>query len=175
MKHPKKIFILGTIGSGKSTLAKQVSEKLKIKHYDLDDVFWTRKFNEKRREKDRDKKFRKLCDKRKWIIEGVYSTWIEYGIKKAEMVLLLKIPKRSLWWRITKRTLKKEKSKRFGEKRYKENFKDYLGLLKAANKYYKKKFTRGYYRHKELIDKHKVEFIILKNNKQVNEFIEGLR
>ncbi len=59
----KRIFILGNMGSGKSTLAKKISKKLNISHYDLDDIFWSRKFNKKRNYKLRDKKFRELCDK----------------------------------------------------------------------------------------------------------------
>jgi adenylate kinase family enzyme len=170
----KRIFILGTVGSGKSTFAKKLSKILKIKHYDLDDVFWSRKFNKKRSEVNRDKEFKELCDKKEWIIEGVYSTWIDYGIKKSNLVVLLKIPKISLSWRITKRSLKREKQKKLGKKRYKQNFKDYLGLLKAVNNYYKKKFARGYYKHKELIDNHKVDFVVLKTNKQINNFFDDI-
>jgi len=51
---PQKIFVLGTIGSGKSTFSKKLSLILKIKHYDLDDIFWTNKFNKKRSEGARD-------------------------------------------------------------------------------------------------------------------------
>ncbi len=171
---PKRIFIIGTIGSGKSTLAKKLSSILKIKHYDLDDVFWTNKFNKKRSEKARDTKFKNLCNKKEWIIEGVYSTWIEYGIKKADLVVLLKIPKTSLFWRITKRSLKREKQKQLGKKRYNQNFKDYIGLLKAMNRYYNKNFDRGYYKHKELIDKNKVKFVILKTNKDIDNFFEDI-
>jgi len=171
----KKIFILGTVGSGKSTLAKRISNKLKIPTHDLDHIFFAKTFNKKRNEKSRDKKFKELCKKKEWIIEGVYSTWIEYGIKKADLVILLKIPKKVLFWRITKRTLKREKSKKLGKERYQENFKDYLKLLRATKNYYNKKFTRGYYKHKELINTNKIKFVALKNNKQINEFLKKLK
>jgi len=165
---PKKIFILGTVGSGKSTLAKELSKKLNIKHYDLDDVFWTKKFNQKRTEKERDKLLLKICKNKSWIIEGVYTDWIEKGIKKSDLVILLKIPIITLMYRITKRTLKREKSRLKGKEKYNENFKDYVNLLKAAKRYPKK----SYLKHKELVDKHKVNFIILKNNKDIKKFIK---
>jgi adenylate kinase family enzyme len=167
---PKKIFILGTVGSGKSTLAKELSKKLKIKHYDLDDVFWTKKFNQKRTEKERDKLLLKICKKKSWIIEGVYTDWIEKGIKKSDLVVLLKIPFRVLLYRITKRTLKREKSKLKGKERYNENFKDYLNLLRAAKRYPKK----SYLQHKELVDKHKVNFIVIQKNKEIKNFIKEI-
>ncbi|MEJ2268107.1 MAG: AAA family ATPase, partial [Nanoarchaeota archaeon] len=158
----KKIFILGNMGSGKSTLAKIISEKLEIKCYDLDDIFWTKKFDKKRSKKIRDKMFKELCDKDKWIIEGAYATWIEYGIKKAEVIILLKIPVKSLLWRITKRSIKREKKKNFGEERYQRSFKDYMNLIKATLKYYKREDGGGFHQHKKLIKKHKTEFIIIK-------------
>ncbi len=170
----KKIFILGNMGSGKSTLAKIISEKLNIKNYDLDDIFWTKKFNKKRSEKARDKMFKKLCDKDKWIIEGAYSTWIEYGIKKADVIVLLKIPIKSLLWRITKRSIKREKQKNLGKERYQQSFKDYMNLIKATLKYYKRKDGKGFHQHKKLIDTHKAEFVIIKNNKDLKNFIENL-
>jgi len=170
----KKIFILGNIGSGKSTLAKRLCSILKIKHYDLDNLFWTNKFNKKRSEKVRDEKFKELCNKKEWIIEGVYSTWIEYGIKKADLVVLLKISKKDLLWRITKRSIKKEEEKKLEIERYTQNFSDYLQLIKATLKYYVRKDGRGYLKHKELIEKNKVDFIILKTSKEINNFLKEI-
>lgn len=161
----KKIFILGNMGSGKSTLAKTISEKLNIKHYDLDDIFWKKKFNKKRDIKSRDKKFKELCNKKQWIIEGAYATWIEFGIKKADLVILLKIPLKSLLWRITKRSIKRNE----------ENIKGWIGLTKATIKYYKRKDGKGFHEHEKLIDKNKVKFILIKNNKELNNFIKKLK
>ena len=172
MTKPKKIYILGTVGSGKSTLAKELAKKLKIKHYDLDDIFWVRKFNKKRKEKDRQKKFKHLCDKKEWIIEGVYSTSIDYGIKKANLVVLLKISKKTLLWRITKRSFKREKQKKLGKLGYKQGFKNYLGLLKATKNYYKKDFDRGYIKHRELTEKYSSKFIEIKNNRDLKNLLK---
>ena len=158
---------------GKSTIAKKISDKLNIPHYDLDNIFWT-KFNKKRSEKAREIKFKELCNKKKWIIEGAYSTWIEYGIKKADLIVLLKIPMISLLWRITKRSIKREKQKNLGEERYQQNFKDYIQLIKVTLKYYTRNDGRGYLKHKELIEKSKVNFIILKTNREINDFIKNI-
>jgi len=166
----KRIFILGTVGSGKTSLARELSRKLNIEHYDLDDIFWTKKFNKKRNEKQRDKLLKNIICKKKWIIEGVYTDWIDEGIKKGDVIIILDIPFRSLFYRITKRTLKKEKSKQKGQEKYKENWRDFLGLIKAAKRY---KINSGaYYKHKKIIDKHKVNFVILRSKKQINKFLK---
>jgi adenylate kinase family enzyme len=166
----KRVFILGTVGSGKTSLARELSKKLNIKHYDLDDIFWTKRFNKKRDEKQRNKLLKNIISKKKWIIEGVYTDWIEEGIKKSDDVIILDIPFRSLFYRITKRTLKKEKSKEKGEEKYKENLRGFLGLIKSAIRY--KGGSRAYYKHKKMIDKYKVNFIILRSKKQINKFLE---
>jgi adenylate kinase family enzyme len=160
----KKIFILGTVGSGKSTLANQLSEKLRINHYDLDDVFWENKFNKKRSEQEREKEFNKIINKDSWIIEGVYTAWIEEGIKKSDLVILLKVPLSTLASRITKRSIKNKG----------ESFKGYAGMLKAARNYYKKTHKRGYFKHKELVGKHNINFIMLRKGKEIKEFIEEI-
>lgn len=166
-----RIYIIGTVGSGKSYLAKKLSEILNIKHYDLDDIFWAEKYNEKRNEKERNQLFRKLCNKKRWIIEGVYASWIEEGIKKSDEVILMDTPLHKLVWRLTKRQINREKSKKKGTKRYKESFIGCIGLIKKAIKYKNKNYPRGYYKHKELIGKHKIDFVCLKNKKQANDFL----
>ena len=42
------------------------------------------------------------------------------------------------------------------------------------NRYYNKNFDRGYYKHKELIDKNKVKFVILKTNKDIDNLFEDI-
>ena len=39
---PKKIHIIGSVASGKTTLAKELSRKLAIPYYELDNVVWKR-------------------------------------------------------------------------------------------------------------------------------------
>ena len=104
----------------------------------------------------------------------MYSTWIEEGVKKSNMVILLDIPLPTLFWRITKRTLTREKSRMLGQDRYRESFSGYFGLLKAVIKYRGKSFEKGLYKHKEIIGKHKVDFVVLKNKKQIKRFLEEM-
>lgn len=39
---PNKIHIIGSVGSGKTTLARELSSKLNIPFYELDNVMWKR-------------------------------------------------------------------------------------------------------------------------------------
>jgi len=170
-KKLDRIYILGTVGSGKSSLAKRLSKLLGASHYDLDNLVWTKTLRKKFSEKTRDKKFNNLIKKRKWVIEGAYSRkWIEKGIKKSNLIILLKPSFKKLLFRITKRFLRRKSCGRNWE-----SWKDYVGLLNAGKDYNKKGADTGYYRHKKMIDKHNVNFVVIKNNRQLKEFLNNLK
>jgi adenylate kinase family enzyme len=100
-----RIHILGTSGSGKSFLAKKLSTILDIEHYDLDDFFFIRKYDKKRSKVARKKLLDNLAKKRKWIVEGVYASWVDSSIKRSDMVILIDTPFRVVAWRIFHRFL----------------------------------------------------------------------
>ena len=82
--------------------------------------------------REREKKFRKISKRKKWIIEGAYSkSWTEPIIKNADLVILLDVKistsKKRIIWRYIKRKLKKIT-------RDKETLKGMLELLKTLNR-----------------------------------------
>lgn len=161
-----RIHILGTPGSGKTFLAKKLSNTLRIKHYDLDDIFWKRKYNEKRKENERNKLLDKICKGKRWIIEGAYSSWVEKSIKGSDLVIWIDMPFHTLMWRIFGRYFKRRKQKR------QENWKDILALAKYVRNYKRDNQPAGYYKHKELIEKHKVDFVYIKSKKELDGFFK---
>lgn len=170
---PRRIHVLGVCGSGKTFFSEKLSKLLKVKVYDLDDIFWikkeARKDNIKRSEKERKKLLKEIIKKKKWIIEGCYSFWIENSIKRSDFVIWLDPPFYVLVYRII---LKFLKGKFLGSK---EGWKDFWALLKYAKNYHKKGQPVGYYEHKKLVEKHKKEFVILKNNKDIKKFLEKIK
>ncbi len=163
----KRIYILGTAGSGKTVLAKEISHAFKIRHYDLDNLFWVRKYDKKRNEKDRKKLLKIICKNKQWVIEGVYASWVDDAIKKSDLVIWLDISRHTITWRIIRRFLKRRQ-------KHKESWKDLITLIKYVRNYRKKDQPAGYYKHKELIDKHKVDFVHIKTKKELNNFIHEL-
>ncbi|MNR10461.1 topology modulation protein [compost metagenome] len=69
---PRKIHIIGSVGSGKTTFARNLSHKLNIPHYELDNVVWKRAYPRdiKRTEEERDGLLRTIINSSSWIIEG---------------------------------------------------------------------------------------------------------
>ncbi len=168
MKKPQRIRVLGTSGSGKTYLAKKLSKELKIKYYDLDDIFWIKKYTKKLPKHKRKEKAKDLTKRRKWIIEGIYGDWSLSSFKKSDLVIWLDPPFRIRSWRIFKRYLRRKL-----DKSIEECWKDCFGLIKYSRTYKRKsnEDSESYKSHREIINKHKINFIILRNRKQINKFL----
>tara|TARA_Y100000034_G_C6652209_1_gene285523 strand:+ start:56 stop:574 length:519 start_codon:yes stop_codon:yes gene_type:complete len=167
-EKPKKIYILGTSGSGKSTLAKKLSEGLKIKSYDLDDIYWYKKYTKKIKKSKRRGKLKQLIKgKKKWILEGIYTDWSDEAIKKADLIIWISTPSRVLSWRIFKRYMKRK-----GE--LDETLRDCINLIKYARGYKKHPSSTGYEAHKKVIKKHTKKVVVLKNNRQIKKFLKDI-
>ena len=166
---PNRIHILGTSGSGKTYLSKKLSEKLKIKIYDLDDIFFIRKYDKKRDIEKRKQLLKKIVKRKTWIIEGVYSTWVEESIKKSDLVIMLDPAYYVLAYRLILRFFKRKVRKN------RDTLKDLWMLLKFSKSYHNKDLSGSFQGHKELIDRHKVEFVYLKNKRELNWFLEEFK
>ena len=160
---------MGPSGCGKSFFAKKISKKLNIPIYDLDDYFWIDKYTKILPKEKREEKIKKILIRKKWIIEGVYSTNIDNILKKTDLLVWLNYSSKTLSWRLLTRYLKRKITK--GPK---ENLKDTVKLIKFS-RLYSTKTSRLYKKHKKLRKKHKVFVVTIKNNKQLNKFLKDLK
>lgn len=171
--NPKKIHIVGIYGSGKSTLAKKLKEILGYKIYDLDEIKYKRKYDKIRSVKERLKIVREISNKKTWITEGA---WLDYALdlyKKADLVILLKIPKKILYKRILIRYLKRKIS---SEKYFKNNLKTTIKIMKKVKKYFHDpNWFMNLKSHKDYLDKYAKKVLVIKNNKELKSFIENLK
>ncbi|WP_409341026.1 DNA topology modulation protein FlaR [Paenibacillus sp. MBLB4367] len=90
-----RIHIIGGSGSGKSYIAALLSDKLRIPHYDLDDIFWDHQSNEygvKAPEDERDRRLREIIGLDSWIAEGVYRSWVGPSFAAADKIVVLMTP-----------------------------------------------------------------------------------
>ncbi len=161
----QRIYVIGTSGSGKTYLAKKISEKLKLKHYDLDDFYWIKKYTKKRPKEKRKELAKKLSKKKSWVAEGIYGDWAIDLIKKAQIIVWLDVSayKRSI--RILKRYFKGDEGTLIST----------LKLVKYSLKYNLGKHSQSKKAHKELFKENRITPLILKKDKQVNEFLGSLK
>ncbi len=164
----KKIHITGPYGSGKTTLGEKISEKLKIPFYSFDDIKYLVKWTKKRPTKEIINEVKKISKQRKWVTEGNLTDYAESIFKNADLIIILKPKKLTSKLRILKRYL-------FRQKQENDTLKGATKLIRKINKYYKGKEHPSLYSHQKLIKKYNKKFVILKNKKQINNFVKSLK
>ncbi len=163
-----RIYIFGGTASGKTTLAKKISETTKIPFYTTDEFVYKKDWINKYSDNQRDSMLKKTANRKRWIIEGVHrGDWIFPAFKKADFVIILDLPRRVLLKRVIARYIKRKIKS--AEK--KENWKDTFLLIKYAYIYKKDNLIF----HKQFVQDYKKDYIILKNNQEINNFINNLK
>ncbi len=134
MNRPR-IHIIGGPGSGKSFVAAELSHRLGVPAYDLDDLFWDRsasRYGVRSDAAERDRRLAAIVAQDSWIIEGVYYGWLAPSFEAADMILEL-TP--SLWvrhWRVIRRFVLRKLGRRASKH---ESLADLWRLLRWSHTY----------------------------------------
>ncbi|NKC02155.1 MAG: hypothetical protein GKR90_27150 [Pseudomonadales bacterium] len=104
MKY-KRVHIFGGAGSGKTTLARQYSTRFGIPHHELDDFYYLEAAARKRRQKsERDQLLADSIVEEAWVLDGIFwQPWVQPSIERADKIIVLAIPEKTLRYRIVKR------------------------------------------------------------------------
>lgn len=166
-----KILIIGGICSGKTTLARKLSKELKAKNYELDNIFYKRRdVHEREKPKLRNQKVKSILKKKKWIIEGFYFLpWTHSIYRQADMVIILNVKTSISKNRLIRRFIKRKLS--FSNDNTNKKFKTMTKLIKYIDEYPKKYFLQ----QKETAEAFNKNVLILKDNKDVKQFLGGLK
>ncbi len=101
-----RIHIIGGPGSGKSFVASELSRRLGVPAYDLDDLFWDRRaarYGVCANPDERDRRLAAIVAQDGWVIEGVYYGWLAPSFDAADVIVELSP---SIWvrhWRVMRR------------------------------------------------------------------------
>jgi len=106
----RKIHIIGAPGSGKTFCSIKLQELIKLRAYDLDQIFWQHNKNAYIRSSEelRSGKLNQVLSQESWIIEGVYYKWLADAFRDADLIVFLNPPVLLRQWRIFKRFLKRK-------------------------------------------------------------------
>jgi adenylate kinase family enzyme len=161
-----RVYIIGSVASGKTTMARNMSKKLNIPWYELDNVVHIRDKNgdRKRTEEERNLEFHKILDEDKWIIEGVRRKYFDFGFESADLIILLDTPVKKRKYRILKRWI-------FQNLKIEEaNYKPTIKMLKCMYKW-----SNGYEKDREKlledIEAYKSKVVIITNSKTMSKEI----
>ena len=163
-----RIYIIGVSTSGKTTLAKKLAKKINCECFNLDDLYWKKKYTRARTKREMESIVKSTIKKKKWVIEGSYSegNWVRWIAKKSDAVLWLDIPRHTLTWRIIKRPFTRQKP---NPKHSRIN--EIFVLLRFLKRY---KTGKPQKIHQHLVETHPRGYI-LKSNRQINKFIRNFK
>ena len=160
-----KIAVLGYAGSGKTYLTDYISETKNIPVLHLDSIKFDKEW------KPIDDSFvlpqvAEFMKKEDWIIDGYYKYLLyDERLEKADLIVLLLLPRLTCFYRAVKRT----KSRR--QDGYKNDLNWWFvkfTLFGCRNKERRQTYN-------EIAEKYKDKTVVLKTNRQVNEFMKRYR
>ena len=102
----RRVSVVGTSGSGKSTLARELAARLHASWLELDSVYHQAGWTPLDASEFRDRVAATVAGER-WVIDGGYSTVRDLVWARADTVVWLDLPRRTVMRRITWRTLRR--------------------------------------------------------------------
>lgn len=165
-----KTFIFGLAGSGKTSFAKELAKKLRIKDYDLDNIFFEDKNYKKRNEKARQKLLNKIIRNKKWIIEGAHTdAWVSPILKKADLIIILKTNLLLCKIRVLKRYFKRKLNKNVKKETL-------IGVLSLVKRFVNKRtLNESLNEIKKNKGNNNPKIIIISNKNQMSKFLEEIK
>lgn len=107
-----KIYIMGSTGSGKTYLSKILSNKYNIEAFELDKIVYDQNnLMTHRSNKDIEKDFNKIINKKSWIIEDIGRKRFYKGRLLADKIYYIKISKLKTYKQMISRWYKQLKNK----------------------------------------------------------------
>ena len=159
-----KIAVLGYAGSGKTYTSDYISEKKNIPVLHLDEIKWDKEW------KPIDDSFvlprvSEFMEKESWIIDGYYKYLLyDERLESADMIVLLLLPRLTCFYRAVKRT----KSRK--EDGYNNDLNWWFvrfTLFGCRNRERRQTYA-------EIVEKYKEKTVVLKTQRQVNEFMKNV-
>ncbi len=107
-----KIYIMGSTGAGKTYLSKKLSNKYNIESFELDKIVYDQNnLMTHRSDKDIEKDFNKIINKKSWIIEDIGRKRFYKGRLLADKIYYIKISKLKTYKQMIHRWYKQLKNK----------------------------------------------------------------
>lgn len=157
-----KILIVGIVASGKSTFARKLSNKLDIRHYEIDSIVHDDIKKTKRTVEEQLNIINEINKNSDWIIEGTLREKLDILLELSDLIIWIHPP---LYLRKIRIVLRYIKQKIGVEKStYNPDIKMLKAMFKWTREFDEKKFMDRLYNYKEKLK-------ILKTKKEIKELL----
>lgn len=99
----RRIHVIGTSASGKTTFAAALAERLDLAHVELDALHWEPDWTEAADDVMRER-LRPIVAGDAWVVDGNYAAVRDLVWERADAVVWLDLPLRTILWRYATRT-----------------------------------------------------------------------
>lgn len=164
----KKIYIIGIVASGKTTMSKELSKKLLIPYYELDNVVYTKK-NNKRYKRTNEELFEVINDinmNNSWIFEGVYRESYKYILDYSDTIIFLDVPLYIRKIRILKRFIMQQFNLE------KSEYKSDLKMLKMMFKW-TKDFETNRCIFEKMLNEYSSKLVVISNKNELRKLLNS--
>jgi adenylate kinase family enzyme len=103
----KRLVVVGVTGSGKSTLAERIARRFDMQFVELDALHWEPHWQEAPPEVFRARVEQALQQSERWIVAGNYRIVRDLVWPRAQAVIWLDYPIGTVFWQLTRRSLKR--------------------------------------------------------------------
>jgi adenylate kinase family enzyme len=103
----KRLVVVGVTGSGKSTLAEKLAARCGLNFVELDALHWEPNWQEAPLEVFRARVQEALRQSDRWIVAGNYRIVRDLTWPRAEAVIWLDYPIGTVFWQLTRRSLRR--------------------------------------------------------------------
>lgn len=173
----KRVVVIGSSCVGKTTFAQNLAEVLNVKHIEMDRLNWLPEWQERSTEELREI-VRKESSAESWVLDGNYSRVRDITWTRATHIVWLNLSFPVVFYRAVKRTTLRAYTGEDICNGNRETFRQSFLSTDSMILWVLRTFHSRRQRYKKQIEENRemsLKFLVFKNSKEVEDFLDNLK